>query len=161
MTDPRPSTPETQAQPVAPAPPTAPPQAAPPPPAAPPAVPYATAEPVATAPAAPAVPTRRQRTGPEQTRRIMVFAFGIIQVLIALRIVLILVAARADNAIVATIMDASDYLVAPFRGILQANVIETGGGIVVDLAAIVALIGWTILELMLFWAIGLFKRETA
>ena len=112
------------------------------------------------APPVPMAGVPRSRTGPEQTRRVMVFAFGIIQVLVGLRVVLVLMAARSDNAIVATVMDASDYLVAPFRGILQSNLFE-GSGIVLDLAAILAFIGWTILELMLFWAIGLFRREQA
>ncbi len=111
-------------------------------------------------PQPPILATRRERTGPEQTRRVLLFAFGIVQLLIGLRIVLVLIAARTDNAIVGTILDASDFLVAPFRGILQTNVAESGA-IVLDLAAVVALIGWTILELMLYWAIGLFRRDAA
>lgn len=103
---------------------------------------------------------RPARSGPEQTRRIVVFGFGLIQVLVGLRIVLLLIDARADNALVATIMDASEVLVAPFRGILQSNVVESGA-IVLDLAAVVALIGWTILEVLLYWGIGLFRREAA
>lgn len=103
-------------------------------------------------------PVARPRSGPEQTRRVLVFGFGIIQLLIGLRIVLVLIAARQDNAIVATILDASDFFVAPFRGILQTNVAESGA-VVLDLAAVVALVGWTILEVMLYWAIGLFRRD--
>ena len=108
--------------------------------------------------ATPVAPVRRTRTGPEQVRRIMVFLFGLIQVVIGLRIVLGLIDARRDNALVDAIVSTSEPLVAPFQGILQSNSLELGG-VAVDLAAILALIGWTILELMLYWAIGLFRRE--
>ena len=30
-----------------------------------------------------------------------------------------------------------------------------------DVAAVVALVGWTVLELIVLWAIGIFRREPA
>ena len=47
-----------------------------------------------------------------------------------------------------TILDLSRPLVAPFEGILRTNALESGGS-VLDLAAVVALVGWTIVELVI------------
>jgi uncharacterized protein YggT (Ycf19 family) len=91
--------------------------------------------------------------------RLIVFIFGIIQVLILLRILLLLVAAREGNAIVAFIYSISDLFVAPFRGILRMNEIASGQ-LELDVAAIVALVGWTILELILIWLLRVFRPST-
>ena len=53
--------------------------------------------------------------------RWIVFIFGLIELLIGLRILLLLVAARESNDIVAFIYNVSDVFVAPFRGILAST----------------------------------------
>ena len=80
--------------------------------------------------------------------RAIVYIFGLIQLLLLLRIVLLAVAAREGNDIVAFIYNVTDVLVAPFRGILGLNEIGAGQASL-DVAAIVALIGWTIIELVI------------
>ena len=102
--------------------------------------------------------TRSGPGGPEMTRRIIVLVFGLIQIVIGLRIVLLLLDARTGNALVSGILDVSQIFVAPFEGILNTNAISSGGSIL-DVAAVVALVGWTILELIVIWAIGIFRRE--
>ena len=87
----------------------------------------------------------------------VIFVFGLIQLLILLRIVLLLVSAREGNAIVSFIYDVSDLLVAPFRGILSLNQVGAGET-ALDVAAIVALIGWTIIELVVLAAVRLVRR---
>ncbi len=104
--------------------------------------------------------TRSGPSGPEMTRRIIVLVFGLIQIVIGLRIVLLLLDARTGNALVSGILDVSKILVAPFEGILNTNALTSGGSIL-DVAAVVALVGWTILELIVIWAIGIFRREPA
>ena len=47
---------------------------------------------------------------------------------------------------------------APFEGILRTDALRAGGS-TFDVAAIVALVGWTILELIVIWALGIFRRE--
>ena len=79
--------------------------------------------------------------------RVVVFIFGIIQALLLIRIVLLLVAAREGNAIVAFVYDLSQVFVAPFRGILRIDEV-VAGQTQLDVAAIVALIGWTLIELL-------------
>ena len=87
-------------------------------------------------------------TGATFASRIVVAVFGIVQRLIGLRILLLASDAREGNALVAAILDLSQPLVAPFEGILRTNALESGGA-VLDLAAVAALIGWTVLELVI------------
>lgn len=89
-------------------------------------------------------------------RRFIVFIFGLIQLLIGLRIVLLLFAARESNDIVAGIYNISDVFVAPFRGILGRNEIQSGAT-ELDVAAIVALIGWTVIELVVLALVRIFR----
>lgn len=89
-------------------------------------------------------------------RRLIVFIFGLIQLLILLRIVLLLFAARGSNDIVSTIYNISDVFVAPFRGILRINEVQSGAT-ELDVAAIVALIGWTVIELVVLALVRVFR----
>jgi hypothetical protein len=92
--------------------------------------------------------------------RVVVFIFGIIQALILLRIVLLLLDAREGNDLVAFILNASQIFVGPFEGILRTDALAAGGS-VFDVAAVVALVGWTILEALILAAVGVFRREPA
>lgn len=99
-------------------------------------------------------------SGGELLRRIVVLIFGIIQTLIVLRIVLLLLDAREGNDIVRFILDASQVFVAPFIGIFNSDALHAGGSIL-DIAAIAALVGWTVLEWIVLWAVNVFRREPA
>ena len=99
-------------------------------------------------------------SGGEFTRRVVVFAFGIVQGLILLRIVFLLLNAREANGIVSGILNVSQIFVGPFDGILHTNAL-TAGGSILDIAAIVAIIGWTVLELVVIAGVGIFRRERA
>lgn len=98
--------------------------------------------------------------GSEMIRRVVVLLFGLIQIVIGLRIVLLLLDARTGNALVSGILDVSKIFVAPFEGVLNTNAL-TSGGSTLDVAAVVAFIGWTVLELIVIWAVGIFRREPA
>ena len=52
----------------------------------------------------------------EMSRRIIILVFGIIQILIAARIVLLLLDAREANGLVSAILNVSQLFVAPFEG---------------------------------------------
>ena len=97
-------------------------------------------------------------SGGEMTRRVVVLIFGIIQILIVARILLLLLAANADNGLVNFIYQLSDLFVAPFNGIFNSDAVRAGGS-VFDIAAAAALVGWTLLEAIIFWAVNLFRRE--
>ena len=92
--------------------------------------------------------------------RIVILLFGIIQVLILLRIVFLLLDAREGNDLVNWVLNASQIFVAPFEGMLGTDAL-TSGGSVLDVAAILALIGWTLLEALILAAVGVFRREPA
>ena len=97
-------------------------------------------------------------SGGETARRVVVFLFGIIQVLIGLRIALLVIAANPANGLVSWIYNASQLFVGPFEGVLGTNALASGGS-VLDLAAIVAFVGWSALELVVLWGINVFRRE--
>ena len=97
-------------------------------------------------------------SGGEMLRRVVVLIFGIIQAFIILRIVLLLLNAREGNDIVSFILNVSQLFVAPFVGIFNSNSLEASGS-VLDIAAIAALVGWTILEFIVLWAVNLMRRE--
>jgi hypothetical protein len=101
---------------------------------------------------------RRRPSGAETWRRVVVFIFGIIQGLIAIRIVLLLADANQANGLVKFIYDLSAIFVGPFDGILHTNAVQSGASIF-DIAALVALIGWTILEFLIIAGIGIARRE--
>lgn len=106
---------------------------------------------------------RITRTGPggsEMSRRIVVFIFGLIQIVIVARIVLLVLDAREANGLVSGILNISQVFVGPFEGILKTNNLHSAGSIL-DLAAVVALIGWSILEMIVLWVAGIFRREPA
>ena len=106
---------------------------------------------------------RTTRSGPggsEMTRRIVVLIFGLIQVVIAARFVLLLLDAREANGLVSAILNIGQVFVAPFEGILRTDNLHSAGSIF-DVAAVVAFIGWSILELIVLWIAGIFRREPA
>jgi hypothetical protein len=103
-----------------------------------------------------AAPPSRYRTaettyahGPtpgEMIRRVVILLFGILQGLLILRIVLLLLVANQGNDIVASIINFTDIFVEPFRGMFQLDRVRADQGSVLDVAAIVALIAWTLIE---------------
>ncbi len=123
-----------------------------------------THEPTATGQEAVRTNSRRiTRTGPggaDMGRRIVVLVFGLIQLVIGARIILLLLDAREANALVAAVLNISQVFVAPFEGILRTDSLNAAGS-VLDVTAVVALVGWTILELIVLWVIGLFGRRSA
>jgi hypothetical protein len=96
--------------------------------------------------------------GSELGRRIIVLVFGLIQLVIGLRFVLLLLNAREANGLVSGILNLSQLFVAPFDGILRTDALHAAGS-TFDVTAIVAFVGWTILELIVIWAVGIFRRE--
>jgi hypothetical protein len=96
----------------------------------------------------------------ETARRVIVLIFGIIQVLIGLRFVLLLIDADEANALVSAILNFSQLFVGPFEGVLRTDALAAQGSIL-DIAAIVAFVGWSVLELIILWGVNIFRREPA
>jgi uncharacterized protein YggT (Ycf19 family) len=94
-------------------------------------------------------------------KRIVSLLFGVLVVLIGLRILLLLIVANQSNAIVDFIYNVTEPLVAPFRGILSLDTVSPGGASVFDIAALVALIGWLLIYLLIMALLRLGNRDTA
>src|SRR6266849_3995695 len=68
-------------------------------------------------------------SGGEFARRVVIMLFGIVQVLIILRIVLLLLNAREANDLVSFILNTSQIFVGPFNGMLNVDNLKSGGSI--------------------------------
>ena len=103
------------------------------------------------------------RSGPgrsEMTRRIVIFGFGLVQIVLGARILLLLLDAREANGLVSGILNVSQLFVAPFEGILRTDNLHAAGSLL-DITALVALVGITIVEVIVLWAVGIFRRDAA
>jgi hypothetical protein len=98
--------------------------------------------------------------GAELLRRIVIYIFGVVQVLLLLRILGMLIDANRGNGIVQLIYHTTAILVAPFEGIIRTDTVGSSGS-VLDVTAIVALIGWTIVEALILLGINILRREPA
>jgi uncharacterized protein YggT (Ycf19 family) len=97
---------------------------------------------------------RRGPTGGELLRRLVALLFGVLQAMLILRIVLLLLVANPGNDVVSLILGATDPFVEPFRGMFQLNEISAERS-TLDIAAIVALIAWTLVEALVIAALSL------
>lgn len=92
-------------------------------------------------------------------RRVVSLLFGILAVLIGLRILLLLFVANEQNAIVDFIYNVTEPFVAPFRGIFNFDTVSPGGASVLDIAAVVALVGWLLIYVLLMAILRLGDRR--
>ncbi len=93
--------------------------------------------------------------------RIVTFLFGILQALLILRIILLLLVANTGNDVVSLILTITDPFVEPFRGMFAIDRVTADQGSKLDVAAIVALIGWTLVEVLILAALRIFSRRPA
>ena len=104
--------------------------------------------------------TTSRPSGSTLASRIVILVFGLIQLVIGLRIVLLALDAREGNDLVRAILDISQVFVAPFEGILRSDALAAGGS-VLDIAAVLALIGWTLIELVVLAVIRVARPSEA
>ena len=102
-----------------------------------------------------------ERTDPmAMVRRVVGLIFGVLLALIALRILLLALGANEGNGLVDAIYAITEPLVAPFRGVFSMDEVRPVGRSVLDIAAVVAIIGWGLIA-MLILAILSISRRTA
>ena len=92
--------------------------------------------------------------------RFVIFLFGVLQVALILRLILLLLVANTGNDVVQLILNVTDPFVEPFRGMFQIDRVTADQGSKLDIAAIVALIGWTLVEMLILALIRVFDRRT-
>lgn len=91
-------------------------------------------------------------------RRVVSLLFAILAVLLLLRIAFLLLVANQGNQIVDFVLSVTEPFVAPFRGVFALNEVRTGD-VTLDIAAVVALIGWLLIYLLLIAILGLGDRR--
>src|SRR5437762_13137346 len=82
-------------------------------------------------------------------RRVVDTLFGILELLLIIRILLLALGANSGNALVDGIYNISDPFVAPFIGVFNINHVHPMGSSVIDVAAIVAMVGYAVLALII------------
>lgn len=93
--------------------------------------------------------------------RVVTFIFGLLQALLILRIILLLLVANAGNDVVALILSVTDPFVEPFRGMFAIDRVTAEQGSKFDIAALVALIGWTLIEMLVLALLRIFSRRSS
>jgi uncharacterized protein YggT (Ycf19 family) len=93
-------------------------------------------------------------------RRVISLLFGILITLLILRIVLLLLVADPGNSIVDFVYSVTEPFVAPFRGMFQFDAVASGDR-TLDIAALVALIGWTLIYALIMAILRLADRSAA
>jgi uncharacterized protein YggT (Ycf19 family) len=92
--------------------------------------------------------------------RFVMFLFGVLQVALILRIILLLLVANTGNDVVQLILNVTNPFVEPFRGMFDLDRVTADQGSTLDIAAIVALIGWSLVELLVLALVRVFDRRT-
>jgi uncharacterized protein YggT (Ycf19 family) len=92
-------------------------------------------------------------------RRLVWLVFGVLQALIVLRFVLLLLGANEGNDVVAFVIGVTDPFVEPFRGMFSLDSVSGASGSVLDVAALVALVAWTLVEALILGIVGLADRR--
>lgn len=82
-------------------------------------------------------------------RRVVDTLFGILELFLILRILLLALGANSGNVLVDSIYNGTQPFVAPFYGVFNINQVHPMGTSVIDVAAIVAMVGWAILALII------------
>lgn len=100
-------------------------------------------------------------SGLTMAARVITFLFGVLQALLILRIILLLLVANTGNDVVAFILNITEPFVEPFRGMFALDRVTADQGSTFDVAALVALIGWTLVEALILALLRIFSRRTA
>ena len=112
---------------------------------------------------APAEPMVYTRTASPLTPiiRIVWLLFGVLIALIGIRILFLALGANEGNVIVDSVYAITDPFVAPFRGIFDIDQVRPTGQNVFDVAALLAIIGWTLVALLITAILRIPDRSAA
>ncbi|HET7520621.1 MAG TPA: YggT family protein [Candidatus Limnocylindria bacterium] len=94
-------------------------------------------------------------------RRAIWLIFGVIIVLIGIRILFLVLGANEGNGIVDAIYAITEPFVAPFRGIFSFDEVRPTGQSVFDVAALIAIIGWLLVATLITAILRIPDRTTA
>jgi hypothetical protein len=81
-------------------------------------------------------------------RRVVGLLFAIVIGLLLIRVLLLLLGANESDGLVRAIYNISDPFVGPFRGVFSMDEVRPTGRSVLDIAALVAIVGWSLIALV-------------
>ena len=94
-------------------------------------------------------------------RRVVVLLFGVLMALIGIRVILLLLGANQDNGLVTFVMNVTEPFIAPFRGIFTLDQVSAIGRSVLDVGALVALVGYFLLMVLIIAILRIADRDAA
>ena len=100
-------------------------------------------------------------SGLSSARRVVALLFGILIVVIAARFLLLVLGANAGNGLVDFIYSVSEPFVDVFRGVFSFDHMSPIGQSVIDVAALVAIVGYGLLATLIIAVLRLGDREGA
>lgn len=92
-------------------------------------------------------------------RRVVALLFTVLMALIAIRVVLLLLGANQDNGIVSFVVAATEPFIAPFRGVFSLDQVSAIGRSVLDVGALVALVGYFLLMVLILAILRIADRD--
>jgi hypothetical protein len=98
-------------------------------------------------------------SGGEMARRAVMLLFGILQALLILRIILLLLVANRANDVVGFVLGITQPFVEPFISMFSFTRVTADSGATLDIAAVVALVGWTLVEVLILAVLSLGARR--
>jgi hypothetical protein len=106
--------------------------------------------------------TASRAPGPlSYARRVVALLFGILIVVIAVRFLLLALGANAGNGLVDFVYGVSEPFVDVFRGVFSFDHMSPIGESVIDVAALVAIVGYALLAILIIAILRLGDRERA
>lgn len=94
-------------------------------------------------------------------RRAIWLLFGVLIALIGIRILFLALGANEGNVIVDAVYAITEPFVMPFRGIFSFDHVRPTGNSVFDIAALVAIVGWTLVAAVISAILRIPDRTTA
>ena len=94
-------------------------------------------------------------------RRVIGLLFTILIVLLVLRIVLLALGANQDNGLVNFVMAVTEPFVRPFNGVFSIDAVRPLGTSVLDIAALVAIVGYFLLMALILAIVSVADRDRA
>lgn len=94
-------------------------------------------------------------------RRIVGLLFGVLIALIGIRILFLALGANEGNGIVDGIYAITEPFVAPFRGIFSIDQVRPTGTSGFDVAALVAIVGWSLIAMLITAILRISERSAS
>ena len=110
---------------------------------------------------APAGPAVVEASPLAPIRRAIWLLFGILIALLGIRILFLVLGANEGNVIVDAVYGITEPFVMPFRGIFSIEQVRPTGSSIFDVAALIAIVGWTLVAAVISAILRIPDRSAA